>query len=294
MTSNYIYGYARVSTNQQDLIRQLDMIKEYNCHEVLTEKMSGVKADRPELIRLKDKVRPGDTLVVESFSRLGRSTKDLIELVEYFENKGVKLISIKEQFDTYTPHGKLMLTVFQAFSQFERDLIVQRTKEGLISARARGRKGGRPKVKDKNIEKAIKLYNSKEYSISEIVEMSGVSQATLYRYLKKIKSTTDNMETSGIDKIAEIHMSLKIENNNKFVRGKKKTRENIEKYLKFYYTMNKPAQQQNDYIFFVKYVTIDNLDNTVHEILRDLENEADLNNCFIEADVRCEKLELSW
>ncbi|WNF35042.1 recombinase family protein [Bacillaceae bacterium IKA-2] len=294
MTINYIYGYARVSTTQQDLIRQLDLIKEYNCQEILTEKMSGVKADRPELIRLRDKVRPGDTLVIESFSRLGRSTKDLIELVEYFENKGVKLISIKEQFDTYTPHGKLMLTVFQAFSQFERDLIVQRTKEGLISARARGRKGGRPKVKDKNIEKALKLYHSKEYSISEIVEMSGVSQATLYRYLEKIKSTTDNMATSKVDKIAEIHMSLMIENNNKFVRGKKKTRENIERYLKSYYTMNKLDQQQNDYLLFVKYVTIDNLDNTVHEILRDLENEADLNNCFIEADVRCEKLELNW
>ena len=157
MNINYTYGYARVSTQQQELIRQLDMLKEYNCDEILTEKMSGTKSERPELIRLKDKVRPGDTLVIESFSRLGRSTKDLIELVEYFEGKGVKLISIKENFDTNTPQGRLMLTVFQAFSQFERDLIAQRTREGLISARARGRKGGRPKVKDKNIEKAIKL-----------------------------------------------------------------------------------------------------------------------------------------
>lgn len=185
MNINYIYGYARVSTQQQDLIRQLDMLKEYNCTEILTEKMSGTKAERPELIRLKDKVRPGDRLVIESFSRLGRSTKDLIELVEYFENKGVKLISIKENFDTNTPQGKLMLTVFQAFSQFERDLIVQRTKEGLESARARGRKGGRPPVKGKNIEKALKLYDSKEYSISQIVAMTGISQATLYRYIRK-------------------------------------------------------------------------------------------------------------
>jgi len=115
--------------------------------------------------------------------QLGRSTKDLIELAEYFENKGVKLISIKENFDTNTPQGKLMLTVFQAFSQFERDLIAQRTREGLNSARARGRKGGRPKVKEKNIEKALKLYASKEYSVREIVVMSGISQATLYRYI---------------------------------------------------------------------------------------------------------------
>jgi len=161
MNINHTYGYARVSTQQQDLHRQLDMIKKYNCTEILTEKISGTKINRPELDRLKDKVRKGDTLVIESFSRLGRSTKDLIELVDYFESKNVKLISIKENFDTTTPHGKLMLTVFQAFSQFERDLIVQRTKEGLESARARGRKGGRPKVKSKYIEKALNLYESK-------------------------------------------------------------------------------------------------------------------------------------
>ncbi|NOY68144.1 MAG: recombinase family protein [Deltaproteobacteria bacterium] len=184
MSDNYIYGYARVSTQQQDLSRQLDMLKQYNCNEILTEKMSGTKADRPELLRLKDKVRPGDTLVIESFSRLGRSTKDLIELVEFFEGKGVKLVSIKEQFDTNTAQGKLMLTVFQAFSQFERDLIAERTREGLESARARGRKGGRPRIKAKYIEKALKLYKSKEYSISEIVRMTGISQATLYRYVK--------------------------------------------------------------------------------------------------------------
>ena len=182
--TDYIYGYARLSTQQQDLYRQLDMLKKYNCTEILTEKMSGTKTDRPELTRLKDKVRPGDTLVVESFSRLGRSTKDLIELVDYFEGENVKLVSIKENFDTNTPQGKLMLTVFQAFSQFERDIMVQRTREGLESARSRGRKGGRPRVKDKQITRALNLYHSKEYSISEIVEMTRVSQATLYRYLR--------------------------------------------------------------------------------------------------------------
>jgi DNA invertase Pin-like site-specific DNA recombinase len=183
MNINHIYGYARVSTQQQDLARQLDMLKDYDCIEILTEKISGTKADRPELVRIKDKIRTGDTFVIESFSRLGRSTKDLIELVEWFENKGVKLISIKENFDTTTPQGKLMLAVFQAFSQFERDLIVQRTKEGLESARSRGRKGGRPRVKEKNIERALKLYDSKEYSIKDIVGMTGISQATLYRYI---------------------------------------------------------------------------------------------------------------
>lgn len=122
MNINHIYGYARVSTQQQDLARQLDMLKDYDCIEILTEKISGTKADRPELVRIKDKIRTGDTLVIESFSRLGRSTKDLIELVEWFENKGVKLISIKENFDTTTPQGKLMLAVFRILANLKETL----------------------------------------------------------------------------------------------------------------------------------------------------------------------------
>lgn len=185
--SGYIYGYARVSTQHQDLNRQLDSLAEQNCNEILTEKMTGTKSNRPELNRLKDKLRPGDTVVVESFSRLGRSTKDLIDLVTYFEEQDVKLVSLKENFDTTTPQGRLMMTVFQAFSQFERDLIVERTKEGLQSARARGRIGGRPRVNKRDIERAVKLYESKAYSGKEITEMTGISKATLYRYIKSKK-----------------------------------------------------------------------------------------------------------
>ncbi|WP_102335250.1 recombinase family protein [Salimicrobium jeotgali] len=188
--TQYIYGYARVSTQQQDLSRQLDLLKNYNCNEILMEKMTGTKSSRPELERLKDKLRPGDLVVVESFSRLGRSTKDLIDLVNYFEEKDVKLVSDKENFDTSTPQGRLMMTVFQAFSQFERDLIVERTKDGLKSARARGRKGGRPKVKRRNIARAVNLYHTEEYSVKDIVEMTGISRATLYRYLKKEQAKT--------------------------------------------------------------------------------------------------------
>jgi DNA invertase Pin-like site-specific DNA recombinase len=185
--NDYVYGYARVSTQHQELNRQIDLLKQQNCNEILTEKMTGTKASRPQLDRLKDKLRPGDTVVVESFSRLGRSTKDLIELVNYFEEHDVKLVSLKENFDTTTPQGRLMMTVFQAFSQFERDLIVERTKEGLKSARARGRKGGRPRVNQREIERALKLYHTREYSVKEIMEMTGISGATLYRYLNTNK-----------------------------------------------------------------------------------------------------------
>ena len=182
---NIVYGYARVSTTNQKNDRQIDELKDYPCNEILTEKYTGTKADRPELNRLKDKVREGDTVVVESWSRLGRSTKDLIELVEWFTDRGVNLVSLKENFDTNTPHGRLIMKVFQSFAEFERDLIVQRVNEGLKSARARGRVGGRPPKKQKDVDTALKLYHSGEYSISDICRLSGVSQTTLYRYLNK-------------------------------------------------------------------------------------------------------------
>lgn len=285
----YTYGYARVSTKQQDLMRQLDLLHEYNCTEILTEKMSGTRQDCPELFRLKDKVRPGDTIVVESFSRLGRSTKDLIELVEFFESKQVKLISIKENFDTNTPQGKLMLTVFQAFSQFERDLIAQRTKEGLESARARGRKGGRPKVKEKQINKALNLYHSKEYSISEIVEMTGISQATLYRYIRKAQQEKETHH--DVVNTAKIRMELRVENNSKFIRGKGKVRKDIEQFLKDYYKMEIIG---DEYIIYVSYTTVEELKKTVYDILEEMNSDADMRNCFIEADLYCDELGLTW
>lgn len=187
----YTYEYARVSTQSKELDRQLDILEKYNCNEILTEKISGTRANRPELNRLKEIVREGDTLVVESWSRLGRSTRDLIDLVEFFSRKKVNVISDKERFDTFTPQGKLMLTVFQAFAEFERNLIVERTKEGLKSARARGRVGGRPKVKTKKIQRALSLYDTRLYSLKEIKEMTNISPSTLYRYLEKRKEAQE-------------------------------------------------------------------------------------------------------
>ena len=145
------------------------------------EKMTGTKRDRPELTKLLDRISEGDTVVIESLSRLGRSTKDLIELTELFEKKGVHLVSLKESIDTST--GKLLFTLMSAIAQFERDVIADRTREGLRSARARGRTGGRPKINAEAVKKAVKLYNTQQYTIKEIEEMTGVKKSTLYRNL---------------------------------------------------------------------------------------------------------------
>ena len=182
---NYIFGYARVSTEGQILDRQLDMLNEYGVNYIYCEKMTGTKRHRPELEKMLERLTAGDTVVIESLSRLGRSTKDLIELMELFTEKGINLVSLKENIDTTTAAGKLLFTLISAISQFERDCIVDRTREGLAAARARGRTGGRPKIDSDLIEKAKKLYESKQYTVAEIEELTGVKRATLYRHLKR-------------------------------------------------------------------------------------------------------------
>lgn len=182
---NYIFGYARVSTEQQNLDRQLDALRKYGCDVIYNEKMTGTKRDRPELEKMLDRMTEGDTVVIESLSRLGRSTKDLIELTELFEQKCVHLVSLKESIDTSTSTGKLLFTLMSAIAQFERDVIADRTREGLKSARARGRTGGRPKTNTAQLKKAIKLYHTQQYSIKEIEELTGVKKSTLYRNLSE-------------------------------------------------------------------------------------------------------------
>ena len=182
---NYIFGYARVSTEVQNLDRQIDLLKKYGCNIIYSEKMTGTKKDRPELNKMLDRMTEGDTVVVVALSRLGRSTKDLIELTETFQNKGVHLVSLKENVDTGTPSGKLLFTLMSAIAQFERDTIAERTREGLRSARARGRMGGWPKTDTDIIKKAVKLYRTGQYSIKEIEELTGIRKSTLYRNLQE-------------------------------------------------------------------------------------------------------------
>ncbi|MBN2881772.1 recombinase family protein [Candidatus Woesearchaeota archaeon] len=289
-------GYARVSTENQNLDRQLDQLKNENCERIYQEKIAGNDKERPELERLLDNLRLGDTIIITELTRLSRSTRDLFKLVDKIERKGSNIKSLKEIWvDTTTPQGKFMFTVIAGLTQFERDLIVQRTKEGLESARARGRKGGRPKKNKNDIEKALKLYKSKEYSLKEIREHTGVSKTSLYRYLEEYKNVDLKFDDIKKEKVAEIKLWLRVENNNKFVRGRKRTIESIERYLDFY-DMKKPKnyRQNGDYLLYVKYTTIDGLKEKVYEILQELELEADMRNCFTESDAVCDELKISW
>lgn len=185
MKQNKTFGYARVSTEQQNLDRQIDMLTERGVDHIFNEKMTGTKRNRPELQKMLRRLRKGDTVIIESLSRLGRSTKDLIELVDLLDKKGVHLISLKESIDTHSPAGKLMFTLMSAISQFERDVIAERTIEGLNAARARGRVGGRPRSNPLVIEHALELYWSHQYTLREIEVLSGVAKSTIYRALKE-------------------------------------------------------------------------------------------------------------
>lgn len=179
-----VIGYARVSTQDQNLDRQLDALNKAGCERIFNEKMTGTHSSRPELQLMLMTLRPGDTLVVESFSRLSRSTKDLLDMVEKLTKMDVHLISLKEDLDTKTATGKMMLTVMSALSQFERDLIAERTKEGLKAARARGRCGGRPRLgSDKEKKQALAMYDANVMTNSEIASKFNVSLRTFNRWV---------------------------------------------------------------------------------------------------------------
>lgn len=147
--------------------------------------MSGAKKNRPELDKLLMQLRKGDKVVVYKIDRISRRTKQLIELAELFEEKGVDFVSLNDHIDTSTPHGKMFFTIIAAFAELERSMILERTKAGLEAARARGRVGGRPPKDSKLVEKAIKMYESKKFSLKEIQDITSVSKHTLYKYLKE-------------------------------------------------------------------------------------------------------------
>lgn len=180
-------GYARVSTNVQNLDRQLNNLNEYGCERIYQEHYTGTKANRPEFNKCLDMLRAGDILVIDSLSRLARSTKDMLTIMQILKEREVQLVSLKENIETNTPTGKMLMTVLGAIAELERDIIVERTQEGLKAARARGRKGGRPRTDEVKVRKALKLYDSKQMTIKEIAEITGISVSTINRYVARRK-----------------------------------------------------------------------------------------------------------
>lgn len=181
-------GYARVSKLEQNLDLQVDALKLAGCKKIITDEVSGSVAERPGLNRLKESLREGDIVVVWRLDRFGRSLKHLIEWVNELETLQVGFESLQESINTTSSSGKLVFHLFGALAEFERNLIRERTKAGLESARARGRLGGRPKQLDsKKRQVAVKLYQAREHTVLEICQMMGISKPTLYQYVREIE-----------------------------------------------------------------------------------------------------------
>jgi DNA invertase Pin-like site-specific DNA recombinase len=176
-------GYARVSTDDQNLDLQRDALEKAGCEQIFTDRVSGTKARRPGLEEAFSHLRQGDTLVVWRLDRLGRSLRHLIDTVTDLQEKGIGFKSLTESIDTTTSGGKLVFHIFGALAEFEREIIKERTKAGLQSARARGRKGGRRSaLTPKQLQIAQQLYDAKT-PVNEICETLGISRATFYRYV---------------------------------------------------------------------------------------------------------------
>jgi DNA invertase Pin-like site-specific DNA recombinase len=178
-------GYARVSTEDQNLDLQRDALQKAGCEQIYTDRVSGTKAERKGLTEALSHLRAGDTLVVWRLDRLGRSLRHLIDTVTDLQERGIGFKSLQESIDTTTSGGKLVFHIFGALAEFEREIIRERTRAGLTAARARGKSGGRPKAMTaKQVQMLRNLASDPENSIDEICKTLGISRTTFYRYVK--------------------------------------------------------------------------------------------------------------
>jgi DNA invertase Pin-like site-specific DNA recombinase len=180
------FGYARISTSSQDTQMQMDALEKYGCTSIFGEQESGAKRDRARLDKMLSKLRVGDQVVVWRMDRLARSLKDLLEITSKIEAVGAEFVSLTEKLDTSSAGSHLIFNVFAGINQFERQLLVERTKSGLKSARRRGRLGGRPKkFQDSDIEKMKLLMDQPDQNVRTICERFGISRSSLYRLIQE-------------------------------------------------------------------------------------------------------------
>lgn len=178
-------GYIRVSSSEQNTIRQEILMKELEVEQIYIDKASGKNTKRVELSKMLDYVRSGDTVIVESISRFARNTKDLLELVEKLTSKGVEFISKKEAIDTTTPSGKFMLTIFGAVAELEREYILQRQREGIEIAKLEGKYKGRKPIIHPEFDKVVGIWKSGEITAVDAMRRLNMSKTTFYRNVKR-------------------------------------------------------------------------------------------------------------
>ena len=178
-------AYVRVSTVEQNEARQLEGLKKYAIDKLFTEKVSAKDTNRPQLQAMLDYAREGDTVYIHDFSRLARSTKDLLAIVEQLNAKGVHLVSNKENLDSSTPTGKLMLTMIGAINEFERANLLERQREGIAAAKGQGRYKGRKPIEPPGLDTVIRRWRAGELTAAEAMRKLNLSPSTFYRKAKR-------------------------------------------------------------------------------------------------------------
>ena len=193
-------AYVRVSTQEQNLDRQLELLKPYEIERVFQEKQSGKDMSREKLNELLEFVREGDEVYVESWSRLSRTVSDLLKIFEMFDRKKVRLYSVKEQYDTSSPTGKLMLNIIAALNQFERENLLERQREGIAYAKQKGvYRGRKPKEFDMNILREVLAdIEQKEMTVTEAAKVLGVTRATIYNIMNRAKKEAENNDDKKV------------------------------------------------------------------------------------------------
>jgi len=184
-------GYVRSSKDDQNLDLQIEALNVYGVDEIYEEETTGPRQNLRQLTKLLGTLHAGDTLVIGRLDRLGKTVKQLFALIKDFEQNGIRLVSLEEKFDTLSPVGKAVYGVFRVLVQMELNVISQRTKVGMMAAKRRGHLSGRRPTENENVERALKMYFSNELSISEIIETTGLSKTTLYKYVRLYKSNKD-------------------------------------------------------------------------------------------------------
>ena len=296
-----VLGYIRVSSDDQKTENQKLIILEYanqqkfKVDKWIEIKMSSRRSTKERKIdELLVQLQPNDTLIVTELSRLGRSVGQIAILVNDLIAKKVRLLCLKEAIDLTGKakmQNKIMITMFSLFAEIERDLISERTKEGLARARAEGKLLGRPKGalgKSKLDGKQTEIQSllHKGVNVTNLARIFDVSRPTIVNFIRTRKINNN--------RAIKIHLYLRVENNSKFVRGKKKVRQEIEDYILRQYDMKIPGPNDWEYELTIPYKNEKDLDNTIYDMLSEMERTADYRNCFIEVDVTAEGSDKSW
>lgn len=283
-------GYARVSSSGQSLEAQLEKLKLAQCDRIYQEKRSGWTADRPEFQSCMDYLREGDTLIITRLDRLARSVVHLAKLAKRFQDEKIDLLVLDQSIDTSTSTGRLMFNMLACIAEFENDLRTERQTEGITKARENGVRFGRPPKLTDGKKQAIYSRRQAGASIGQLVKEFKLGEATIYRALAAVKQS----DTSPSKKTTKVRLWIRVENNSKFVRGKGKSRADIEMELMFYHQAKKLDKDGWEYELTFHYEDDEDLEKQIYDLANGMDSVADMRNGFVECDFTEVGTDRSW